>query len=244
VSLELLDTHDCAIIHCLMLSRKGDGDMGKRREPRMPARLQVRMAGTDASGRALLQMVATLNISRQGALLEGVQGTFKPGEIISVSYKNNKARFRVIWAGDSSTDKAGQIALQSIDPVKCIWDVASLPPIAADTYTAQAKERRQHQRVPCKLGAELYTQGSEALVRVTVTNISVGGCFVEMHTLPPDEGRVRIIVWANDAKLNLQGLIASRRPGFGLSIKFMEMTEEVRLQLQRFVHSQSVVRGG
>lgn len=215
--------------------------MGQRRNPRMQAKLQVRIAGIDANGRALLQMVTTRNISRDGALLDGIQGTFKPGEVISLSYKNNKGRFRVTWVGDTGTDKAGQIGVQSVDPAKCIWDAATLPPTAADTYAAQPKERRQHRRVACKLGAELYMQGSEALVRVDVTNISVGGCFVSMPTLSADKGRLKIVVWANDTKLAIQGVVASRRPGFGISIKFTEMTEEVRQELQRFVQSHKVV---
>jgi hypothetical protein len=215
--------------------------MGKRREPRIQARLQVRIAGIDASGRPLLQMVMTRDISRQGALLEGVRGTFKPGETISVSYNNNKARFRVSWMG---TSKAGQMGVQSIDPAKCIWDAATLPPPAPDTFAAQAKEHRQHQRVPCKLGAELYMQGSEAPVRVDVTDISVGGCFVEMPSLSADVDRLKMIVWANDIKLAIQGAVVSRSPGFGISIKFTEMTEEVQQQLQRFVQSSRlVVRG-
>jgi hypothetical protein len=216
--------------------------MGKRRDPRIQARLQVRIAGIDANGRPLLQVVMTRDISRQGALLDGIQGTFKLGEIISVSYKNNKARFRVAWMGDTGTDRAGQIGVQSIDPAKCIWDTANLPSPTADTYAAQAKERRQHRRVPCKLGAELYMQGSGTLVRADVRDISVGGCFVAMPTLPPDKGRLKIIIWVNDTKLAIQGVVASRRPGFGISIKFTEMTDEVRQQLESLILSHSVVR--
>jgi hypothetical protein len=211
--------------------------MGKRREPRIPVRLQVRIAGTDASGRALLQMVTTRDISRHGARLERIEREFTPGEIISLSYRNNKARFRVSWMGDASTNRAGEMGVQIIDPAKCIWDAATLPPATADTYAAKAKERRQHRRVPCKLGAELYMQGSEALVRVDVRDISEGGCFVEMHTLPPDQGQVKIMVWANNTKLAMRGIVASRRPGFGISIKFTEMTEEVRQQLRFFIES-------
>jgi hypothetical protein len=216
--------------------------MGKRRDPRIQAKLQVRIAGIDASGRPLLQMVTTQDISRHGALLDGIQGAFKLGEIISVSFKNNKARFRVSWMGDTASGKAGQMGVQSVDPAKCIWDAAMLPPTATDTYAAKAKERRHHRRVPCKLGAELYMQGSEALVRVDVRNISEGGCFVEMPTLPLDMGRLKIVVWANDNKLAMQGVMVSRRPGFGISIKFTEMTEEVRRQLHRFIQS-LIVRG-
>jgi len=36
--------------------------------------------------------------------------------------------------------------------------------------------------------------------------------------------------------------MVSRRPGFGISIKFTEMTQEVRQELQRFIQS-LVVRG-
>jgi hypothetical protein len=109
--------------------------MGKRREPRIQAKLQVRIAGIDASGRHLLQMVTTRDISRQGALLHGVQGTFKLGEILSVTYKNNKARFRVSWTGEPGTNRAGQLGVQNMEPAKCIWDVAILPSPGADRYT-------------------------------------------------------------------------------------------------------------
>ena len=110
--------------------------MGKRREPRVQARLQVRIAGIDASGRALLQMVPTRNISRQGALLAGIQGEVKIGETIVITYKNSKARFRVTWVGDAGTERAGQIGVQSVEPEKCIWDTKTLPPMTADMYTA------------------------------------------------------------------------------------------------------------
>jgi hypothetical protein len=108
--------------------------METRRDPRIQAKLQVRIAGIDANGRQLLQVVTTRDISRHGALLQGIQGTLKPGEIISVTYKNNKARFRVSWTGNPGTNQAGQIGVQTMDPSKCIWDAAILPPPGADTY--------------------------------------------------------------------------------------------------------------
>jgi hypothetical protein len=123
------------------------GTWANAESPRIQVRLQVRIAGTDASGRALLQMVTTRDISRHGARLEGIEREFEPGEIISLSYKNNKARFRVSWMGDAGTNRAGEMGMQSIDPAKCIWDAATLPPATADAYAAKAKERRQHRRV-------------------------------------------------------------------------------------------------
>ena len=217
--------------------------METRRDPRVEARLQIRIAGIDVEGRPLLQMVTTRNISRSGALLEGLQSRLRPEETVSLTYKNNKARFRVSWVGETGSPKAGQIGVQSLDMTKCIWDAALLPPAAPDTYAAPARERRKHRRVPCRLGAELYVQGTETLTRVHVTNISLGGCFLEVVTLPPDKAHVKVVVWANENKLTVQGVVVSRRPGFGVSIKFTEMTEEVGGQLQLFLQSQMAAAG-
>ena len=106
--------------------------MGKRREARIEAKLQVRIAGTDASGSPILLMVPTRNVSRQGALLEGIQATLKVGEIVAITYKTSRARFRVTWVGDA--EKAGQIGVQNVETEKCIWGATALPPMAADMY--------------------------------------------------------------------------------------------------------------
>ena len=58
-----------------------------------------------------------------------------------------------------------------------------------------------------------------------------------MPTLLTDQGQLKITIWANNAKLTMRGVVASRRPGFGISIKFTEMTEEVHQQLQRSIQS-------
>src|ERR1700737_5453465 len=171
--------------------------MGTRRDPRVEARLQIRIAGVDVNGGALLQMVTTRNISRSGALLEGLQGTLKPEETVSLTYKNNKARFRVSWVGETGSVRAGQIGVQSVDATKCIWDAALLPPPAPDTYAAPARERRKHRRVPCRLGAELYVQGSETLTRGHETNIGLGGAFLEVPTRPPARAPVQFGVGSN-----------------------------------------------
>src|ERR1700674_3415341 len=48
--------------------------LGKRRDPRIELALPVLLTGTDVSGRPLDQRVMTVNISRRGALLEGIHG--------------------------------------------------------------------------------------------------------------------------------------------------------------------------
>ncbi len=113
--------------------------LGKRREPRMQAKLLVRISGSDDSGRSILLMAATRNISRQGASLEGIQGGLKVGQIVAITYKTSRARFRITWAGDGQ--RAGQIGVQSVETEKCIWDSTVLPPMAADVYVAPPAQK-------------------------------------------------------------------------------------------------------
>jgi hypothetical protein len=90
--------------------------LGKRREPRVEAKLHVRIAAIVAGGDPILLMVPTRNVSRRGALLEGIQGTLRVGDTVSITYKNSKARFRVTWVGDA--ERAGQIGVQSLETEK------------------------------------------------------------------------------------------------------------------------------
>ena len=47
--------------------------MGKRREPRMPIELPLRIFGTDAGGKIFSENVTTMDVSQNGAGLRGVR---------------------------------------------------------------------------------------------------------------------------------------------------------------------------
>ena len=71
--------------------------LGDRRDPRIDLALPVSLSGTDVSGRPLDQRVMTINISRRGALLEGVHGMLKMGRDFSFAACTKKKQFRVAW---------------------------------------------------------------------------------------------------------------------------------------------------
>jgi hypothetical protein len=96
--------------------------LGKRRDPRIELALPVLLAGTDVSGRPLDQRVMTVNISRRGALLDGIHGMLGPGNKISLARLYKKEQFRVTWAGAKDTPAAGQIGVAAVDPNTSFWD--------------------------------------------------------------------------------------------------------------------------
>ena len=103
-------------------------------------------------------------------------------------------------------------------------------------------DRRERARLTCQLGVELYAEGT-ALTRGLITNISLSGCCVEMTTLPGNKGELKIAIWISETKIKVKGVICGRRPGFGVGIKFTEMSEETRETLQRFLQSRLAARG-
>src|SRR3984893_11422517 len=96
--------------------------LGKRRDPRIDLALPVLLTGTDVSGRPLDQRVMTVNISRRGALLDGIHGMLEPGNKISLARLHKKEQFRVTWVGGKDTPAAGQIGVPAVDPNTSFWD--------------------------------------------------------------------------------------------------------------------------
>ena len=96
--------------------------LGKRRDPRMNATLPVLLTGTDESGRPLDQRVTTVNISRRGALLEGIHGRLRPGDRVELARGHKKEQFRVAWVGEADTPCDGQIGVAAVDPNTSFWD--------------------------------------------------------------------------------------------------------------------------
>jgi hypothetical protein len=96
--------------------------LGKRRDPRVDLALPVLLTGTDVRGRPLDQRVITINISRRGALLEGVHGLLGQGAIIALTRGRKQEQFRVAWVGADETPAAGQIGVAAVDPNTSFWD--------------------------------------------------------------------------------------------------------------------------
>ena len=95
--------------------------LGNRRDPRVELALPVLLNGTDVTGRPLDQRVMTVNISKRGALLKGVHGVLRTGDVISLTRLRKKEQFRVAWVGAGDT-AAGHIGVASVDPNTSFWD--------------------------------------------------------------------------------------------------------------------------
>jgi hypothetical protein len=98
--------------------------LGKRRDTRVDVALPVVLTGVDAGGRPLSQRVMTVNISRRGALLEGIHGELKHGDKISLTRGGKKEEFRVAWIRDEDAPAGARIGVAAVDQNTTFWDAA------------------------------------------------------------------------------------------------------------------------
>lgn len=205
-------------------------------EPRKAIEVPVRVFGTDCNGKPFYENLTTVDVSLQGAKLGGLKAKLQLDEIIGLTYGKNKAHFRVKWIGTPGTATEGVLGLLNLTPGKPLWDFP-ISQLDAETADIQPSgERRRWPRVKCSVSVEIRAAG-EAIIWGKASDLSQGGCFIEM-AIPLRNGiSFDIALWLGEAKLHLQGQVVSVQPGFGNGVRFLGLTSEHQTHLRRFIET-------
>src|SRR5437763_15926302 len=94
--------------------------MPVRIEKRLVIALPIRVYGMGSDGKPFNQEARTLDITRDGARIDGLP-QITAGETVGVQYGENKARYKVIWVGEAGGNKEGQIGVQVVEPGPSVW---------------------------------------------------------------------------------------------------------------------------
>jgi hypothetical protein len=188
--------------------------------------LTVSLCGTDAEGRAFIERARACNISRDGALLEGIRGHVRPGDVVVLRCEENTGRFRVVWKHDTDGGKRKRLGLVRVASAGRTED-AVMPMGEADDYQRpRVQVRRQHPRYRCEIAAELRMKGEQIPMWVTSVNLSEGGCAVETVVAVPHMTNVKITMWLDEVKVWAQGVVISSLYGFGTGIRFTSISRQ------------------
>lgn len=156
-------------------------------------------------------------------------------------------RLMQTWLDKKSVGSAGQTLDQRMET-----DSQSGAPLSAENLrTASARDkklarqtggllssggnRRDGKRFPCKLGAEVYAVGTTIPNRCTLSDISEGGCYVEMPSPLTGDPKVEIVVRTADTKFRIQGEVLTTHPGFGMGVRFLLRNSAEREEVQRLL---------
>jgi methyl-accepting chemotaxis protein len=116
----------------------------ERGDRRIDASLPVTLTAVDAHGHPSEQEVMTVNVSRQGALLRGIQGKFQLGDQVSLARLHKQDQFIVAWVGEEDTSRARHIGVSAVDAASSFWsDVV-------ETRSPASTEGSYSNRVPEK----------------------------------------------------------------------------------------------
>jgi hypothetical protein len=94
-----------------------------RKQPRTSKVLRVVVHGTDAQGHKFKQSAYTIDLSRDGARLDGIGFLTSPGQTIEVRRLWRKKNFRVVWIGQIGSNESNQVGIFGLQSEKDIWHV-------------------------------------------------------------------------------------------------------------------------
>ncbi len=222
----------------------------RRREGRVAASIPVRVSGIDYAGNPFTQTAQTVDISRNGARLRGVRCLRGTGEMVTIECGPDSARFVVVWIGRGGSREDGLFGVKALQPEKRIFrlaaedepperDVAPPGEPAGDPSATSIvhgekwdhSERRSAPRIRCSGTGQIRQGGVAFPIWAKVTDLSSGGCYVEMVFTIPRGSEVDVRLTINTRDIQAKGRVVTSYPGVGVGIKFTGMTEENRVTL-------------
>ena len=87
-------------------------------------------------------------------------------------------------------------------------------------------ERREHPRFKVNVPVEIHAEGATAPLHCATSDLSLGGCYVEM-AIPIKVGtKVTVSIWIGQAKAAAEAEVAHFTPGFGVGIRFTKISNQ------------------
>lgn len=86
----------------------------KRRQDRTKAVLPVRVRANDATGKFFEELAHTLDITPTGARLGAIRHALKALDRVTVTYRQRKIEFRVVWTKQIQGTGEFQVGLQAL----------------------------------------------------------------------------------------------------------------------------------
>jgi CheY-like chemotaxis protein len=100
---------------------------------------------------------------------------------------------------------------------------------------SEPDNRRGQTRYACRLGAEVFQAGSSVRNYCHLSDLSPGGCYLEMPLVFALGTPVEITVRTHEMKLRVSGQVKAAHPGYGMGISFKLNAKDERLGVLRLI---------
>ena len=200
--------------------------------------MNVRLSGVvvwqDWNGRGGVQFVDVPKASRR--LLDEFLGANASEQASRAELPEVTVEVEEPWAaGKVAVAEARQENKNERPPASAV--VSSEARQHAESATAvqveDANNRRLQIRYSCRLGAEVYRTGTSVPNHCCLTDLSSGGCYLEVPLPFPQGSSIEILVRTYELKLRLRGTVLTSHPGYGMGIGFELKTKEEQANVQK-----------
>ena len=72
-------------------------------------------------------------------------------------------------------------------------------------------------------------------MRLQTSDLSLGGCYLEMAMTLDIGARLDIVLWLDEHKVNTRGIVVTRHPQFGNGISFLTISPQSEEKLRLFL---------
>jgi DNA-binding NarL/FixJ family response regulator len=174
----------------------------------------VQFADVPKASRKLMDEFLTANLSEEEGKQDLVDVTVEVEEAVGMSVISRE------WTPHNGGDTA------------VVEEVAAPTELNAKAVP-DADNRRSQTRYNCRLGSEVYRTGTSVPHHCCLTDLSSGGCYLEVSLPFPQGSSVEIVVRTHELKLRLRGTVQASHPGYGMGVAFELKTKEEQANVKK-----------
>jgi CheY-like chemotaxis protein len=197
-------------------------------------RLSGHVVWQDWNGRAGIQFVDVPQASRR-VLREWLQMNLSDAPRQQLQTETVEVEHSMRAADDSGLVHSGGKKQDLRKPTQTKEESNAGDRDAVVRLRAEPGNRRGETRYACRLGAEVYQKGSTVRNFCHLSDLSSGGCYLEMPLAFAAGVSVEIVVRTHEMKLKLSGEVKSSHPGYGMGVSFHLNTKDERQGVQQLI---------
>jgi len=236
------------------MKQDGTDQPPDRSDKRIHAALPIRVTYWDKEVKPRLAMACTYDISPRGARVTALPGLAGVGEILAVEQGRNKTWCRVVWVGDDSSQRRGQIGIQCIDSDATLWKAElrymqeQYDPMAPEGLLGRMKwigsldrDRRRYRRFQVAGLVELLRHGADTgSLQGELKDLSSFGCLVTSKDPMVAGTDVKLSLRVANYDLRLKGRVLHASGNLVLGIEFRQIRKGDRQLLDHLLQKLDV----
>jgi hypothetical protein len=222
----------------------------ERYDKRIHVAMPVRVTWWDEQKQPHIELACTLDISSHGSRLFGLQGIQRSGQVIAIERSRNRVLCRIVWVGETNTDRRGQVGVRAIEVDRTLWDAElrevgeRFDPLPKDLPPGAGGHKRRAIRLNSDAAVHVSRltddeSNPEPLLTGKLANVSEVGCFISGPSSLPRGAGVQVVISLPHYELSLRGQVRSVT-GNGMGIEFRQIRKGDRQLLKYWLRQLSM----